>query len=214
MITIYFKAFDRRLDNSEFHRLLSLLPETMRAKTLRFRKWEDAHAHLMGKLLLKKGLEDLGYNHDLSQVKLSSYNRPYINSAIDFNISHAGNYVICAFSTIGRIGIDIEKVDIIEVNDFHSQWNEKEWNEIITSKNIYRQFYTFWTIKEAVVKADGRGLSIPFENIKIKKGKGKVNCDGICWEIKEVFINEDYICYLASKAQISEIKIQKIETNF
>lgn len=214
MITIYFKAFDRRLDNSEFHRLLSLLPETMRAKTLRFRKWEDAHAHLIGKLLLKKGLEDLGYNHDLSQVKLSSYNRPYINSAIDFNISHAGNYVICAFSTIGRIGIDIEKVDIIDVNDFHSQWNEEEWNEIITSKNIYRQFYTFWTIKEAVVKADGRGLSIPFENIKIKKGKGKVNCDGVCWEIKEVFINEDYICYLASKAQISEIKIQKIETNF
>lgn len=214
MITIYFKAFDRRLDNSEFHRLLSLLPETMRAKTLRFRKWEDAHAHLIGKLLLKKGLKDLGYNHDLSQVKLSSYNRPYINSAIDFNISHAGNYVICAFSTIGRIGIDIEKVDIIDVNDFHSQWNEEEWNEIITSKNIYRQFYTFWTIKEAVVKADGRGLSIPFENIKIKKGKGKVNCDGVCWEIKEVFINEDYICYLASKAQISEIKIQKIETNF
>lgn len=214
MITIYFKAFDRRLDNSEFHRLLSFLPETMRAKTLRFRKWEDAHAHLIGKLLLKKGLEDLGYNHDLSQVKLSSYNRPYINSAIDFNISHAGNYVICAFSTIGRIGIDIEKVDIIDVNDFHSQWNEEEWNEIITSKNIYRQFYTFWTIKEAVVKADGRGLSIPFENIKIKKGKGKVNCDGVCWEIKEVFINEDYICYLASKAQISEIKIQKIETNF
>lgn len=214
MITIYFKAFDRRLDNSEFHRLLSFLPETMRAKTLRFRKWEDAHAHLIGKLLLKKGLKDLGYNHDLSQVKLSSYNRPYINSAIDFNISHAGNYVICAFSTIGRIGIDIEKVDIIDVNDFHSQWNEEEWNEIITSKNIYTQFYTFWTIKEAVVKADGRGLSIPFENIKIKKGKGKVNCDGVCWEIKEVFINEDYICYLASKAQISEIKIQKIETNF
>ncbi|MDR2383938.1 MAG: 4'-phosphopantetheinyl transferase superfamily protein [Prevotellaceae bacterium] len=34
--------------------------------------------------------------------------------------------------------------------------------------NPFFTFYDYWTIKESVIKAEGRGLSIPLKNIFVK----------------------------------------------
>ena len=49
--------------------------------------WEDRHASLYGKLLLKKGLQDLGQDSSLTNLKFTEYNRPYLEGKLDFNIS-------------------------------------------------------------------------------------------------------------------------------
>src|SRR5690554_3002995 len=109
MITIYYTTFDLQLSDHNFYNLISLLPDDLKEKTLKFKHWQDAQAYLFGKLLLKKGLKDLGFNDDLDLLKYNVYDRPSIHSNIDFNTTHSGRHVVVVFSTLGRVGIDIEK---------------------------------------------------------------------------------------------------------
>src|ERR1700748_879112 len=110
MIDIYYSSFKKRLDDRLFRYYLSLLPLDIIDRILRYQRWEDAHASLFGKLLLKKGLGDLGLDSCLQNLKYSKYARPFVDEDVDFNISHSGSFVVCAFSSAGKIGVDLEEI--------------------------------------------------------------------------------------------------------
>src|SRR3982751_1295192 len=104
MIKIYFSSYSKKLSNSDFSAYLNLLPAELEQKIMRFRRWEDQHASLYGKLLLMRGLEEAGLDADLIHLKHTSYGRLYLESTPDFNISHSGFFVVCAFSFQSKIG--------------------------------------------------------------------------------------------------------------
>ncbi len=91
-----------------------------------------------------------GYSPDsLNHLSYTKFGRPYLdNSRIDFNISHSGDYVVCAVTTHGRIGIDIEKIKPIDLFDFERYMTPQEWNAIRDSVEPYHTFYSYWTKKE------------------------------------------------------------------
>ncbi len=80
---------------------------------------------------------------------------------LDFNISHSGNRVVCILSTQGRVGIDLEETGDIAIDDFQSQFTTAEWAAITGSSMPLQTFYHYWTAKESLIKADGKGLQIP-----------------------------------------------------
>src|SRR5262249_41204049 len=99
---------------------LSLMPAEFMERLRRMHYWQDAQASLIGRLLLLYGLRQLGQGHRLlSEVKYTYWGRPYLNATpVDFNISHSGEYVVCAIGSQGRIGVDIEQMKPVNPADF------------------------------------------------------------------------------------------------
>ncbi len=55
--TIYFATYPMPLPTAGFQALLEQLPAYMQRKITQLRRWEDAHASLLGKHLLLKALK-------------------------------------------------------------------------------------------------------------------------------------------------------------
>lgn len=89
---------------------------------------QDKRLSLGAGVLLYKGLKEYGIKDN--ELVYSTYGKPYvIDNRIYFNISHAYNYVVCAFSD-KEVGIDIEEKRIFKQNIIHRIFNEKEINDI------------------------------------------------------------------------------------
>jgi 4'-phosphopantetheinyl transferase len=88
----------------------------------------------------------------------------HLQSEIDFNISHAGEWVVCAFTRAARVG-----VDAVDINEF-DDWRELsvtilvplERSHVSTVKSARQQEIVawYWSVKEAVLKCAGVGLQI------------------------------------------------------
>jgi 4'-phosphopantetheinyl transferase len=187
---------------------MNLFPVEIKNKINRFKRWQDAQASLLGKVLLKKGLENLYLKSSLSDLKYTKYGRPYLENAVDFNISHSGPYIVCAFSTKGIIGADIEQINPIRIEDFKNIFHIDEWHSISTSSNPYYTFYYYWTAKEAIIKADGRGLNVPLQNLLIKKGIGSI--DRVIWYYQTISLFDNTILQIASNKKIEEVTLVEL----
>jgi len=197
MIKIYYSFFDQRFDDEKLLRLLQQLPTEIQKKILKFRNWQDIQRSLLGKLLLKKGLQDFGYDDDLSNLEYDTYKRPFIKTYPDFNITHSGNYVACVVSESRRVGIDLEEIKPIDLSHFESQFSKIEWQHIMASEDSLSKFFWYWTIKESVIKADGRGFSLPPDSFSI--GESQVNILDKIWHYKMLPIFPGYQAHVASE---------------
>lgn len=208
MVTLLFSEFER-LTADKFDVYLNKLPENIRLKVLKFRNWNDQHASLFGKLLLNEAFERLaGGRYALTDLKYNNFNRPFIDSTFDFNISHSANIVGCVMGENISIGIDIEKKESINFDDFANIFTRSEWRSIRTSPDMTDTFYDLWTQKEAVIKASGEGLSIPFDKIIIEDGVGWIGTRR--WFICRVWLHEAFKTCLASSKPIEELKVLKL----
>jgi hypothetical protein len=58
---------------------------------------------------------------------------------------------------------------------------------------------------ESAIKADGRGLNIPFDRIGTDLDKGSVIIDGDTWMIRDINLDCEHYCYVASVIEDSII---------
>ena len=163
MIEIYITNI-RDFNESLYQTHFSTLPKNIQKEINKYYQPKDRYRTLAGKILLQNYLKK-HTNFTLLDIKKTEYKKPYIeNTSLNFNISHSGDYVVCAFNKNGSIGIDIEQNNNqIDLDDFKSILRKDEWQEIQNAPNKLKKFYTLWTIKEAMVKNIGRGL---FEDIR------------------------------------------------
>ncbi len=197
-ICIYSTKFRVPLPEKAFDRLLSELAEACRIKALAAKRWQDSQAIVISRHLLKKALQDHGETVDLRNLSYSPYGRPFLTGGPEFNWSHSGNRVVCAISRDSRLGIDIEWIRPLELSDFQDLFSVPEWDRIMYSGNPTRYFYEEWTGKEAVLKADGRGLSGNIRNVK-RINRNETALDDERWFLHKIGLSEDYACQLASK---------------
>ena len=197
MIHILFTFCDKKLEDEIFEYHLARLPEPMRRRIKKYRRWEDAHCGLFGKLLLIEGLKKYGIDEKkLKDMLYTSYSRPYLREVVDFNISHSGNGVVCALSEDCTVGIDIEEIKPLDIEDFRRQFTNRELTLMREAEDKYHEFYLWWTKKEAIIKADGKGLNIPLKAIDFP-GEGLAEVNGRSWQIREIPLRDQYCCHLA-----------------
>jgi 4'-phosphopantetheinyl transferase len=200
-VYVYFIKNNQRLPQSLWVDCFGLLPEQFHEKVKRYYFWKDRQAGLIGKLLLQSvfnqrlpgaRLEDLNYNQ---------YNKPFIDDTINFNLSHSGGYVVCACTSLPEaIGIDIEYIrPDIEINQFKNIFTPAEWRHIKKAKSPESTFFKLWTIKESIIKADGRGLQIPLDSLKINECEAWHEQNQ--WYYRNILIHEEYQCHLAAKTK-------------
>jgi 4'-phosphopantetheinyl transferase len=206
---ILYTSFKKALPDNVYDHFLKQIPHLLQEKNLKFLRWQDRHLNLFGKLLLRNGLKEFGYDANvLEKLKYDQYNRPYLNKNIDFNISHSGEYVICIIGENINLGIDIEEIKKIDFNDFKQTMTAQQWEDIYQSSNPTISFFKYWTMKESMIKADRRGLSIPLLDIHVINNT--VKYANQTWFLKEIVINENYCSCVATNKQDVDVKLIEI----
>lgn len=107
--------------------------------------------------------------------KTTTFEKPRIANKsvdLDFNISHSGNCIILAVSRRLSVGVDIEIVnkhlDLGDISRTYLSLPEREYLRKFTDKLEQRnEFFRIWTLKEAVIKAAGNGISIPLVSFSV-----------------------------------------------
>ncbi len=234
MIHIFYTLNKTKFTQNEWDRYILEVPYLFREKILKLVRWEDKQNSLTGKLLLKYGLTTL-YNpsQKIEYVKLSSFGKPFIpstdtDSDVFFNISHSANCSVCAFNVpnLGggeynsseireeeggnnfEIGIDIEYIKPIKIEDFFSVFTKQEQQIISKSISPLHSFYNIWTRKESVLKAEGSGLTNHLKELCVSKNFTVVNSNR--WYTYPIKLSPNYISHIAVKECFPQISIQYI----
>lgn len=175
--------------------LLRQLPPAWQARVLSRRRLASRLGSLHGALLLQHALRRCG--HRLDEVQRTAEGRPWLpGTSLDFNLTHAGRYAVCALSATGRVGLDAEPHAPRDWAAFAPHFTAAEWAAVQADTDPQRAFYRLWTQKEAVAKADGRGLDLPLRAIRLRGATAEL--DGRRWHLREVPLAADYTLHLAS----------------
>jgi len=134
--------------------------------------------------------------------------RPSLPIDGDFNLSHSDGVVVCALSPTDRIGIDIEPIDRFPVRDIDQVLGDGERAAIDRAADPAREWCRVWTFKEAVIKADGRGVAAGLE--RIDSHSSTVKLDGESWHVQPVALHSEFCCHLASGSSPIEVDVHEI----
>ena len=149
----------------------SLLSADERERANRFYMERDRVRFVMFRGVLRILLgEYLGTDPGAITFTYAEKGKPSVDGAgIDFNVSHSHNMAAYAFD-IGELGVDIEWVrPDMEVRTIASRFyapDECAW--ILGNQTPVEAFFDCWTRKEAYIKAEGGGLSIPLETFSVR----------------------------------------------
>ena len=125
-------------------------------------------SHTLLRILLSRYI---GIHHTKINFSKNTYGKPFISdSTMEFNLSHTKQKLVIAISNY-EIGIDIEYLsESFDLNDFLDTAlsnNEKEYIKALPETQQKRQFYSFWTKKEAFLKSIGTGLTNDLQMLEL-----------------------------------------------
>lgn len=158
----------------EMGKLLS--PKELR-KSARFRRIEDRRVYIGGRGLLRKlSGEVLSVPGEKFEIYEGTYGKPFFKGyekTLPFNISNSGDYVALAFDFQYReVGVDVERInysfDYWDLAGYY--FSEKECSMI----HSHRDFYRFWTMKEALLKVTGVGLVEDLDKMDLSARQSRV----------------------------------------
>lgn len=194
------------------------LPITEQNYIETFKYDQDKIRSLIGRMLLlyilKKHINFLP--DTLPYFTYNKYKKPQIiHSLGGFNISHAGNWVICGYNTQGDIGVDIEQIAPINLADYREVLTPSESQSITHGK--ISKFFQLWTLKEAVIKADGRGFFLSPTSFEIPnpfKNNSQIMLDNKLWFLYSFLIDQNYYIAIASSLTFyKKIQIKQLYLN-
>jgi 4'-phosphopantetheinyl transferase len=145
------------------------------------------------------------------QFHFNPHKKPKVDG-IEFNISHSGNLVIIAISSV-PIGIDIEFIN--KNFDFaplmNTIFNKEESSVINKNADRLAWFYILWTRKEAILKASGEGLTDDLTNLNVIEPL--VSRRDKDFGVKSLLLNQDYVIGLATEVADSTIQYWNFHQN-
>lgn len=85
--------------------------------------------------------------------------KPFIEGAPQFNLSHSGDYVVCAVDE-SPIGADIERISRMKASIFNriASPREKARAAALKESELLEYYCTVWTKKESILKLTGEGI--------------------------------------------------------
>ena len=172
MIDIYAVGIRHKLNEASFSELISHISENKRLRIMKFRNREDAQRILIADILIRSIIvKRTGIDNKCIIFDENSYGKPYLknNKDFHFNISHAGEWIVCATHCL-PVGIDIEHIRHIDFDIAKRFFTNEEYMDLMTtdSSNRLSYFYSLWTLKESYIKAAGMGMAIPLDSFEFK----------------------------------------------
>ncbi len=195
-----------------------LSPEEME-RAGRFRFDRDRKRFVAGRAALRDILARyLGAQPDELRFRYGSAGRPqlasiFADSDLDFNLAHSGPLALYAVAAGRRVGVDLELCAAMPEAEqvagaFLSDREMKAWIELRPGERI-ESFYRYWTLKEALLKATGDGLSRGPQQIELSLSRESASLLSMSgdsgaaerWGLQELAIEPAYAAGLAVEGQ-------------
>lgn len=154
--------------------LLELLSGEERVRAARFRTTELRLRFIAGRGALRSILSRyLGVAPAKVRIDTTATGKPFIpGNALAFNLSHSEGVAVCAVTTGGQLGVDIERMRRVEDSDSIVQRyfapGELKQYEALRPAARTAAFFSAWTRKEAFVKALGSGLQRELNSFEVE----------------------------------------------
>ncbi|MBJ6364087.1 4'-phosphopantetheinyl transferase family protein [Paenibacillus sp. GCM10012307] len=175
MIEVYMLQLDEKKAAALYPTLLNYVSAERREAVRRFRKSADAYRSLTGEMMVRLAACRRWQvrNNELSFSR-NEFGKPLLDkpSGCYFNVSHAGDWVVCAFGDC-PVGIDVERIKLIDISVAEWFCVEEEYDALmgLPASRQLTYFYRLWTLKESYIKAVGKGLSIPLDSFSFAIGE-------------------------------------------
>lgn len=113
------------------------------------------------------------YDKELTQawcLSKTESGQPYLRGTRTplISLAHSGEWLVCAVSSGGRIGVDLEILksrDWVSLKDHFLHPLEVEWVMSVQGRERDIRAHGCWCRKEALLKALGTGVTLPLESI-------------------------------------------------
>lgn len=153
----------------------------------------------------------------------NEYGKPATEGEIKFNVAHSGDYALLAFTRDTEVGVDVERVSgdrvVGELASRVLSPREYERFAALAESERMPTFFQIWTLKEAVLKGIGSGLSIAPECIEVSfyPDEAKLlSCaaeeigDVNEWTVRSLDIgDDDYAAAIAVKCKMPAIEVKR-----
>lgn len=161
------------INKTKYNNLFLQISKYKHENTKNYSNIRDSYRNIIGEtLMIYMYLENRDFLENQFEISYDCYGKPFIptNHQIFFNISHSGDWVTCAIDS-SPVGIDIELVQNIELDNINHFFSSEEYKQLTTKKSSLdkvKYFYELWTLKESYFKATGRGIFLPLNRVHIE----------------------------------------------
>jgi 4'-phosphopantetheinyl transferase len=182
--TVHVWRADLGVEAAYLRRLEKNLSADERKRASRFRFARDRDRFVGARGLLREILA-LYLNATPGRLRFDygAHGKPFLareeHSSLCFNLSHSFDVMLLAIAHKREVGVDVEGVRSIglatdELGDTVLSEPEKQVLARCGGQDKRTTFLRFWTLKEAFIKADGQGVSLPLERIDVSVSEGRV----------------------------------------
>lgn len=156
--------------------LLELLNDVEKGRYEGYRREIDKLRFLTGRALIR-GVAAAELGIPAKDVTIDSscfdcgkpHGKPKIDG-LEVSISHSGEWVALALTDASPVGVDVEEVRDAEVDDLARisfSPTELAAFKAVPQNDRKSAFFTYWSRKEAVVKATGKGMSVAMSKLTL-----------------------------------------------
>ncbi|CCH57119.1 Putative 4'-phosphopantetheinyl transferase slr0495 [Fibrisoma limi BUZ 3] len=147
----------------------AVLSSAERQRANRFHQPADRQRYVLGKVVSRFLLGKLSDQSPASvQFAVDTSGKPHLldNDQVQFNISHAGNWVLVSLAAVA-VGVDVEQVrpSFRYEGVLAHSFSAEEQRYVTESADPRRVFFRLWTRKEALAKGIGTGLLDDLTNL-------------------------------------------------
>jgi 4'-phosphopantetheinyl transferase len=221
-------------DTATCEKLVRWLSAEERDRMQRFRAAHHRHTYLIAHALVRGALAR-ALDCDPAELRFESnaYGKPSVvlpssHAKLEFNLSHTDGLSVVAVSRQSRLGCDVESLNRsdLDVEIARRFFTPEESQEIVAhhpSRQIQR-LLSYWTLKEAYIKAEGQGLSMGLDTFyfSLKENqsprlmlKSGAQQPSATWQFRQIILSDHYLISLAVEPiNGEEVTIETQEANW
>lgn len=177
--------------------LLDLLDPMEEKRTKDLRQPADRRRYMISRILLRKALS-CSFGGDPKAWQFIVGETGKINLAhlqnlplIDFSISHSGRAVVIAVTSMGKVGVDVERMDSGAAEGFGDSatfdgvFTKRELRYLESRPLETRWEYAvkLWTVKESYAKLLALGFQLDFASFEALPGPWRIHHPGLTMPI-------------------------------
>jgi 4'-phosphopantetheinyl transferase len=191
-----------------------------RDRMQKFHAPRHRHTYLVAHALVRGALaRELGCAPSELMFENNAFGKPNLvwpdtSAKLEFNLSHTEGMCVVALSNSSRVGCDVESLNQpdLEVDIARNFFTPEESEEILmhSPAQQVQRLLTYWTLKEAYIKAEGQGLSMGLDTfyfslqdnqpprLMLKSGAQPPSAQ---WQFKQMMISDHYLFSLALESR-------------
>lgn len=158
-----------------------------------------------------------GLSPESLEFEVNDFGKPRLRQrpSLHFNLSHSGEMACLAVCDQAPVGVDIEQITAADLDVARSYFTEAEFSALAAAPaDIQGEvFFRLWTLKEAVIKAIGAGLSAPLNAFEVSPHQPAL---AACprdwgepreWRLRLSSPSEGYLCALAVRTGGTDVQV-------